>query len=274
MDGPNEVEVLRAFVEAHAQPHPRTGDREPIMYLRHLGGSEVQHHALEGRPPGIDEALLEDMQAKGLITIDYRAHNWNITPTSFGREVIEEQDRVQTTELVADIEPVIRALSAQGENDNPLAWPAVRPVLAALRGYWQRGGFSQHGIQLVAVADALPNEHGALFGATIRALVNGGYLAQNGVMGAVITDDSGRRVAQLPAEVSLTEKAHTILDGWPGAAPEELVENLLAVLAVAAADEPDPARKRRLERLAETIREVGVSITSEVIAKVLTGGMM
>jgi hypothetical protein len=80
-------------------------------------------------------------------------------------------------------------------------------------------------------------------------------------------------VTEVPGEVTITEKARTVLDGWPGAAPEELVENLLAVLAVAAADEQDPARKRRLESLASTIKEIGVSVTSDVIAKVLTGGM-
>jgi hypothetical protein len=72
----------------------------------------------------------------------------------------------------------------------------------------------------------------------------------------------------------VTEKAHAILDGWPGAAPEEVVQNLLAVIAVAAAGEPDPTRKGRLEKLGAAIGEVGVSITSEVIAKVLTGGVM
>ncbi len=270
---PNELNVLRAFVEAHAQPHPNTGGREPIMYLRHLGGSSLEHHALAERPPGVDEALLEDMQAKNFISIDYREHNWNITPTSFGRAVIEENDRIESRDLIAEVEPLVEALSFQAQAENPLAWPAVRPVLAALRTYWQRGGFSQHGIQLLALREALPDEHGALFAATIRALVDGGYLAPAGVLGGLITDASGG-VSEIPGEVALTEKAHTILDGWPGAAPEELVENLLAVLAVAAADESDPARKRRLERLAETIREVGVSITSEVIAKVVTGGIM
>ena len=64
-DEPNELEVLRAFVEAHSQPDPRTGDREPIRYLRFAGGSGLQHHALKEPPSGVDEALLEDMQAKG-----------------------------------------------------------------------------------------------------------------------------------------------------------------------------------------------------------------
>lgn len=272
-DEPNELDVLRAFVAAHAQPHPNTGGREPIMYLRHIGGSSLQHHALDERPSGVDEALLEEMHTKGLISIDYREHNWNVTPTSFGRSVVEEDDRIRSRDPVADIEPLLEAVSFQTHAENPLAWPAVRPVLAALRSYWQKGGFSQHGIQLLALREALPDEYGALFAATIQALVDGGYLTQTGVLGGVIADDGGR-VSRFPGEVTITEKAHTILDGWPGAAPEELVENLLAVIAVAAADEPDPTRKRRLEKLGETIREVGVSITSEVIAKVVTGGLM
>ena len=76
----------------------------------------------------------------------------------------------------------------------------------------------------------------------------------------------------MPAEVAITERAHTVLDAWPGAAPDELVENILAVLAAAIATEADPVRKRRLERLAGTIKEVGVEITAEVVSKVLLGG--
>lgn len=272
-DEPNELEVLRAFVAAHAKPHPNTGGREPIMYLRFLGGSVVQHHALEECPSSVDEALLEDMQAKGLVSIDYHEHSLSITPTSVGRSVVEESDRIESRDLVADIETLSEAVSFQAKAENPLAWPAVRPVLAALRSYWQRGGFSQHGIQLLALAEALRDEDGPLFAATIQALVAGGYLAHTGDLGGVITDDDGH-VSRLPGEVTITEKAHTILDGWPGAAPEELVENLLAVIAATVAAEPDPTRKRRLEGLAETIRELGVSVTSEVIAKVLTGGLM
>jgi hypothetical protein len=51
------------------------------------------------------------------------------------------------------------------------------------------------------------------------------------------------------------------------------VENLLAVISVAAQEEADPTRKRRLEKFGDAIREVGVSISSEVLAKVITGGM-
>jgi|SRR5581483_2348201 len=269
----NEVDVLRALVEAHSQRHPNTGDREPIMFLRHLGGSHIQHHGWAEPPSGIDEALLEDMHAKGLITIDYREHNWNITPTEFGRAVVDESERIANRQPVADLKQLITAVEAQNQAPNPLAWPAVRPVLAAMRTYWQQGGFSKHGIQLPALGEALPDEQRALFAATIRALIQGEYLAQTGQLATSVADDSGR-ISQLPGEVAFTEKAHSILDGWPGAAPEELVENLLAVVAAKAAEESDPGRKRRLETLYETIRELGVSVTSEVIAKVLTGGMV
>jgi hypothetical protein len=248
------------------------GGREPIIFGQHMGGSTVQHHALEERPVGLDEAVLEDMQAHGLISIDYRAHDWHITPTPYGRSVIAEHDRVQDRELVADIQPLLSAVADQASASNPLAWPAVRPVLAALRMYWQGGGFSQHGIQLPALLEALPDHDARLFAATIRELVGGGYLVTVGALTSSVTAESGQ-TSELPTEVAITEQAHKVLDGWPGAAPEELVENLLAVLAVAAADEPDPTRKRKLERFAETVREVGVSVTSEVIAKVLTGGM-
>ncbi len=268
----DELEVLRAFVEAHAQPHPTSGGRESIMYIRSIGGSTLAHHGLKKPPAGVDEALLEDMHAKGLVSIDYGQHNWKITPTEFGRKVVDEDARINNVELLADTEVLVEAVSRQAQAKEPLAWPAVRPVLAALRTYWQSAGFSRHGIPLPALLATLPDGYARLFAATVHALVEGGYLAPTGVLGGTVTDDEGR-VTEVPGEVTITEKARTVLDGWPGAAPEELVENLLAVLAVAAADEQDPARKRRLESLASTIKEIGVSVTSDVIAKVLTGGM-
>ncbi len=144
--------------------------------------------------------------------------------------------------------------------DNKLSWPAVRPVLIALRDYWEAGGFSPNGIQLPAVVNVF-DEHEGLFIATVRALVAGDYLRAAGDV----------LVLHTPAEVHLTDRARSAIDGWPGAAPEELVESLLSVLLTSAATEPDPAKKRRFERVAETIKELGVSTASEVIAKVLVG---
>jgi hypothetical protein len=270
---PDELEILRAFVEAHAQRHPNTGDREPIMFIRTLGGSHIQHHAWDEPPVGVDETILEDMFLKGLITIDYREHSWNIAPTRDGRSAVEESDRIMSREPLADANPLVRAVAAQNDATNPLAWPAVRPVLAAIRFYWQQAGFPPDGIPLLGLGQALPDSQLPLFAATVRTLIESEYLDQTGQLSTSLRSDDGR-ISTLPGEVRLTKKAHSILDGWPGAAPEDLVENLLAVIATTAEQEPDPTRKRRLETLYETIREVGVSVTSDVIAKVLTGGLM
>ena len=229
---------------------------------------------------GVDEATLEEIQMKGLVTIDCRERSFNVAPTDLARAVVRECERVESKEPVANVQPFLDATAAQAQATNPLAWRAVRPVLAAIRAYWQQGGFSHHGVALFALADALPDDQPMLFAATIRQLENAGYLDRTGQLGTSVVDDEGR-ASEFPGEVALTEKAHlvldgwpVVLDGWPGAAPEELVENLLAVMQEAADDEPDPAKKRRLQSFYDTVKEVGINVTSEVIAKVLTGGVM
>lgn len=77
----------------------------------------------------------------------------------------------------------------------------------------------------------------------------------------------------MPAEVAFGDRAHSVLDGWPGVSPDELVENLLAVVAATAASESDPTRKRRLEGLAETVRELRVATAGDVLARAFTGGL-
>jgi hypothetical protein len=254
--------VLAALVEAHAVVHPNTGRREPIMYLRHMGGADLQHHGLD-EVPAADDALLEELLGQGYIDIDYREHSWSIAPTAAGRALVEQHQRILSLDPVAEPQPVLDALAAQAESDTKLAWPAVRPLLAALRGYWEAGGFSVHGVQLPALLNVLPEQHEGLFIATVRALVRGEYLLPT-------TDLVANDV---PGEVAFSDRAHAVLDGWPGAAPKELVENLLAVVAAAAASEQDPKRKRRLEGLAETVRELGVATAGDVLARAFAGGL-
>jgi hypothetical protein len=269
---PNELELLRAFVVAHAQPDPRSGTREPIMYLPFRG--RMQHHGLPAEPPEVDDAVIQEMQGHGLISIDYRENSWLITPTPHGRALVAAHDRSLHDEPLADRDAIVDAVELQLGASNPLAWPAVRPVLDALRSYWQQGGYPEHGIPLKPVAAALPDEVTPVFAATMRALVDGDYLEDSFVLLRGQAHLVDGRVISFPLEVTLTEKTRAILDGWPGAAPSELVENLLAVLASAAADEQDPARKGRLEALASALKDVGVSLASEVIAKVVTGGVL
>jgi hypothetical protein len=88
---PNELAALRAFVAAHAVPVPHTGTREPIWYLRHH--DELIHHALKDEKPSVDGALIEEMAAHGLISIEYTGQgDWKLTPTPLGRLLVEEDE--------------------------------------------------------------------------------------------------------------------------------------------------------------------------------------
>lgn len=264
MSEPDMLPILRAFVEAHRELHPVTGKREPIYYMRHLGGSTVSHHALGEDGPNVDEATIDEMYSAGLVSLDYLEHGFKITTTSEGRELIEAVDRVERDEPVADVGPVLAAIAAQAKATNKLGWPAVRPAVAAIRSYWEAGGFSRHGVQLAALMQALPAEHRPLFAVTIRQLTESDYLRETTKLACFD--------GTLPAEVAMTESAHRVLDGWPGAAPDELVENLLAVLLEELSTETDPVRKRGLKRLVETIREVGVATAGDVLGRALMGG--
>ena len=260
----NALPVLTAIVDLHEVRHPRGGDRKSIDIFRSAGGPVVQHHALkEGSPLyDADDALLEELRDHGLINIDYGSSIWHVSPTTTGRETVDQHCRVTAVEPVADVAPLLAAIAAQSEAENKLRWEAVRPVLAGLRRYWEDGGFSRHGIQVFALLKAVPDEHLDLFTATLQALIASAYLEPT----------TSLALDHVPAEVAFTNRANEALDGWPGARPDELVENLLAVLAASARSEPDSAKKRKLERVAETIKELGVATASEVIAKVLLGG--
>jgi hypothetical protein len=267
MANPDPLTILRVLVEAHAVSHPTTGDREPIWYLRTMGGTSVQHHAIKGEIPPFDEAVLQELSYEGLLDIEYLEHSWNLTPTPRARETIASLDRLDSAEAVADIGFIVTAVESQATSDSKLSWPAVRPVLAALRSYWESGGLSPYGIQLRPVFAALPEGTEPLFAATLRSLIEADYLRPTTGLSAQTSAGFN-----FPLEVELTEKARTVVDAWPGASPSELGENFIAILSAAIASEPDPRRKGQLEKLRENAREVGVSAAGEVLAKLVMGG--
>ena len=261
--------MLRAFVQAHAQPHPNTRDREPLMFIQNIGGSSIEHHAIDTSLEGVDEAFLEDMHGKGFISIDYREHSWNITPTEFGRNTVAESERVFSTDAVADVEPFQLALANQADSGNPLGRPPFAPCSRRSVDTGRRGGSPS----TASSSPPSPRLSPMISCHSSQRPYGSSSEAVPADRGHACGGHRGRRRPHNapPRRIAITEKAHAVLDGWPGPRPEELVENLLAAIAVAAADEPDQARKRGLERLGETIGELGVSVTSEVIAKVADG---
>ena len=174
---------------------------------------------------------------------------------------MEAHARVSSSEPTADVTSIIDAVRAQAQAENPLAWPVVRPVLLALRGCWHASGFPEHGVALRAILEAVPDECFDLFQATIRTLERGGYLMAS----------SDLAIAGVPGEVAFLDRAHAAIDGWPGASSEELVENLLAAIARAETATDDPGEQRRLRKLGETVREVGVATAGDVLARAMMG---
>jgi hypothetical protein len=206
--------------------------------------------------------MLEELHSQGLVSIEYNENTWSITPTKLARQLEDELERAYDEQPKADLTALVDALERQRGAENKLAWSAVRPVLTALRRYWEDAGFPAEGIGIMPLLAAVPDGTEGQLRATIRSLIGSGYLASAADI----------ELQDVSAFVAVTERTHAVLDGWPGATSQELVENLLAVLTERAAREPDGDKRRRLERVRDTVRELGVSTASEVLAKVLTGG--
>ena len=253
----NELEVLTAFVDAYAVTTDN-GERRSILYVRYIGGHQLQHHG-SGEWPRFDDGTIDSLRQQGLITF---AGKDSFTPTALGQEVAAEYKRSNEACLVGDPAPIFTAVEEQSVAENILAWPVVLPVLAALRDYWVSGGLAQHGLAMKPLIEEVANEFRDLFLATVTMLVEGEYLEAAGCLS----------VLGVPGEIRLTTKARSVLDGWPGAAPSDLVQNLLAVLSERVRDEPDVEQRKRWQSLLDLVKELGVSVTSEVLAKVLTGG--
>jgi hypothetical protein len=252
----NELDVLEAFVDAYAVPNGQ-GQRRSILFVKYMGGCALQHHAAETWPP-YDEGTIDRLYRNGLISRDGQD---SFIPSERAEARIAQYKRSRVTEPVADTAPIFDAVRQQSEAENVLAWPVVLPVLAALRDYWTQGGLAPTGIAMTPLVTGIPDDLRKLFATTIRVLVDADYLS-----GAKLT------IIDTPVEVGLTSKSRSVLDGWPGAAPSDLVENLLAVLTEKLRDETDPAQRNRWQSLLDLVKELGVGVTSEVLAKVLTGG--
>jgi hypothetical protein len=258
----DSLQLLVVLTEAYNQPLA-SGAREAILHVTLMGGDALQHHALPGDLPPHDRATFDELRSRGLISFDHQGRgSMMISPTQRGQKLVAALKRTDAAQPVADLDPLMAALESQAKSGNALAWPVVRPVLVALRDYWAAGGFSPDGIATRPLIEACADEYRALFAATIRTLVDAGYLA----------NPSGLTVGGIAAELELTPAARSILDGWPGADPSELVQSLVAVLTERAASEQDPLQKKRWQSLLDTLKELGVGVTSEVLAKVLTGG--
>jgi hypothetical protein len=121
--------------------------------------------------PNIDEATVDELWRASLIRCEHIGPGSTlIHPLSDGRAMAEDCGRNESDVPAADLSQLLAAVDAQADSASRLAWPAVRPVLVALRDYWEAAGFSAHGIQLRPILTARPGARDVP-SATARPLV-------------------------------------------------------------------------------------------------------
>jgi hypothetical protein len=261
--GEESLRLLTELVEAYQKPHPATKAREPIFFFRVAGGSHLQHHGLGDAERSISDADLEELAYGGLLDIDYGRGTWKLVPTPAGRQVVAHYAAATDTTLAGSVEAFLEVAETLHDSANPLAWDHGRPLLRALRDYWEEAGLPAEGIRLRPLIHALPEDHFGRTAALLRRLVASGYL------------DAASDVelqTGIPAVAALGPRSFELLDGWPSTDPSQLYERLLEAINAEAASTDDAGKKRVLQRLGESVREIGVSTAGEILAKVVTGG--
>jgi hypothetical protein len=259
----NALKLRAVIVKAFDEPDDR-GRREPLFLFRAMQADALQHRAL---PPDFDRDLdvtvIEELRYGGLIDVDEGRGTWKITPTPLGRQAVRDYQAASETTLSAPAGDFLEAVEQSAQADNPLAWPRLEAVLIGLRQHWQAASFPSDGVLLRPLIEAVPDEHRGAVVVALRARLQGGYVEAS-------SDIEFRR--GIPAIASLTPRAFEALDGWPSDSPAQPYERLLAGISAEADATTDPERKRRLQKVGESLRELGVNTASEVLSKVILGG--
>jgi hypothetical protein len=261
--GEKALTLLAVIVKAFDDSDDR-GRREPLFLFRAMQADVLQHRAL---PPDFDRDLdvtvIEDLRYGGLIDVDEGRGTWRITPTPLGRQAARDLQAASETTLSAPARDFLEAVGQSAQADNPLAWPRLEAMLISLRQHWQAAGFPGDGVLMRPLIEAVPDEQRNAAVVALRALLHGGYVEASSDI---------ELMPGVPAITSLTSRAFEALDGWPSDSPAQLYERLLAGIAAEAEATTDPERKRRLQKVGESLRELGVNTASEVLSKVILGG--
>lgn len=258
----NSLKLLLVIVQAFDQPDDR-GRRQPLFVFRTAQGDVLQHPSLpQNFDTDVDLTVLEDLRYGGLIDVDEGRGTWKVSPSPFGQQAVHDYRAASDTTLSAPADDFKAAVGELAEAANPLAWNSLRGVLVAVRQYWQAAGFPGEGVRLRPLIDAVPDEHRNAAVIALRALLRGSYLEGSSDV---------EFLTGVPAIAALTPRAFEALDGWPSDSPAQLYERLLRGIADEADATTDPERKRRLQRVGESLRELGITTASEVLSRVILG---
>jgi hypothetical protein len=254
LDVDPSLKLLVAMADAFETPRARTGRREPLYFMRHSGGSELQHHAFvtdEWRH--LDEEMLDRLASKGLIRLDYGGqHTEKVYVTEEGERLAAEVKRLLEGDEDAAAQPV------------DLSWEAAGlPTLEKAYELWATRGAPREGVLTSRVVEAMGEEHEARTVRAIGLLLEDDYLAAPSVLGT----EYG------PTAITVTARGLQVVGGWPATTAEAAAGSLLAALEQAINETDEPERRSKLERLREVALDVGQGTLTEVLKHVITGGL-
>lgn len=224
------------------------------MFMRHGGGSELQHHAfVKNEWPHLDEEMLDRLASRGLIRLDFGGqHTDKVYVTEDGERLAAEVKRLLEGDEDSEAEPV------------DLSWEeAGRPTLETAYRLWAARGAPSEGVLTTKVIDAMGEEHEERSIRIVALLVQDDYLAPVSVLGTQYG----------PTAVTVTARGLQVVAGWPATTAEAAAGSLLAALEQAIEEADEPERRSKLERLRDVAVDVGQGTLTEVLKHVITGGI-
>jgi len=249
------VRLLIALADAFAVRDDQ-GAREPLFTFRAAGELQIQHPAFPADDwRHIDDEVLEHLASQGLIRLEYGNNTNKVFVTVDGERVADEARRL-----------------LQPEDDVPeglevdLDWETVaRPVLEAVYAAWRARGAPADGVIASSVARAVGDgdDNGRQTRRAVALLVQEGYLD---AAGSMVVDNA-------PAAIIVTGRGMQVVGGWPTTTAEAATYALLVALDRAIEETTEPERKTKLQRFREVALDLGQGTLTEVLARVVTGGM-
>jgi hypothetical protein len=257
-------ELLSLLVEADRAARPERPHFRVLRLGNRRGTAMIRHGKLESGFVRVPRADIEDLADRRLIRLRKQkskeyGESWEFDLLDKAFELHKrEGQRVQ----------LARATPMASAEASPYDWngnvlPVLRAVGAALSRLGADSAAATFGVSSDLVNDELnrPHEDGRTATA-LKALADGGYLKPEREFGSFGPEHG------LP-----TEKGHQIISGWPSREPGMVYTRLLEVLDEQADAAEDEQEEKRWRDLRKRVADIGQSIVTDVLTRVVTGGL-
>jgi hypothetical protein len=253
------ADLLTSFAKAYREPvqyQAGNPQKQSLHFYTAMGtGTSVEHPNLpQGELPVAVEDLWE-LDSHGLIDIRYGRgdHDGSFRVTSGGFEAVDQITKVRAAMNAAPVTP------EEGKRMG-LDWPTdVLPVLVAAFDLYTRTG---NAVRRPAITHELgrepDDEHTGL---VLEKLEEGGWISSIG----------GADQVRGPLICEPTTKTLELVANWPTDRGDMALGRLISVLEERIEATDDPAEKKKLSGLLDSVKDVSESVMAGVLTKMITG---